>query len=245
MPDTHIILAGQSNALGYLNTGPAPYTPTTRVQIWALQPNGSYQWNYMLPGSNTGTPANPTVWGPEVAFANKWLAQHPFGNLWIVKSAKGSTGLAEDAGLGIQDWSPDSVGELFDTTTSMVTAAKNNLVGSQYAFSEYDGLLWMQGEQDATSQVTANAYHANLVEFIAEARASWFVERVVIGRITESPNLAYDEAVRIAQWQVFMEDPEAPSFKTTGFGMQEDLIHYDAAGHIRLGSSFYDAWIGA
>lgn len=246
MTDTRIILAGQSNALGFLNNGPAPYQPTARVQIWA-DTNGDGvpdAWNYMLPGHNTGTLANPDVWGPEVGFANRWLASHPFGYLWIVKSAKGSTGLAMNPGAGILDWSPESSGELFATTTSIVVAAKANLAGGQYAFSAYDALLWMQGEQDATDQTAASAYLANLQDFITHVRASWFTNKVVIGRITDSANLAYNAAVRIAQWQAFMDDAQAPSFKTIGFDMQPDLIHYSAPGHVKLGAAFYYAVAG-
>lgn len=36
--DTFILLAGQSEALGFENTGAAPYAPTARVQIWCQQP---------------------------------------------------------------------------------------------------------------------------------------------------------------------------------------------------------------
>lgn len=248
MGDTRIILAGQSNALGFLNTGPAPYAPTARVQIWC-DTNGDGvpdAWNYMLPGHNTGSLANPNVWGPEVAFAQKWLAAHPLAtdNLWIVKSAKGSTGLAEDPGMGILDWSPESTGELFDTTTAIVTAAMAALGGGPYAFTAYDGLLWMQGEQDATDQTKANAYLANLKDFITHVRAAWFVNLIVIGRITDSVNLPYNAAVRTAQWQEFMDDAAVPSFKTIGFDMQSDLIHYNAAGHIKLGNAFHYAFNG-
>lgn len=248
MTDTRIILAGQSNALGFLNTGPAPYVPTARVQIWA-DTNGDGvpdAWNYMLPGHNTGSLANPTVWGPEVAFAQKWLATHPLAsdNLWIVKSTKGSTFLEQQTGVGILDWSPESTGELFDTTTAMVTAAMASLAGGPYAFAAYDALLWMQGEEDATDQTAANAYLVNLQDFIARARAAWFVQRIVIGRITDSVNLPFNQPVRVAQWQEFMDDAEAPSFKTIGFDMQPDLIHYNAAGHIKLGNAFHYAFAG-
>ena len=61
MTDTAIIIAGDSNPLGYENNGPAPYTPTYKVQIWT-DTNGdgvADAWNYMNPGVNTGTPNNP------------------------------------------------------------------------------------------------------------------------------------------------------------------------------------------
>lgn len=71
MSDSRIFTAGQSNDLGYLNNGPAPYVATARVQIFADTDGDGYGdvWNYMNPGVNTGMPANPTAWGPEVEIA--------------------------------------------------------------------------------------------------------------------------------------------------------------------------------
>lgn len=250
MSDTHIIIAGQSNALGYLNVGPAPYAPTARVQIWC-DTNGDGvpdAWNYMLPGQNTGTLANPSCWGPEVQFANRWLSANPTGNLWIVKNGcvKGSTALAQDDTNGVLDWSPESTAELFATATTTIQAAKANLAGGQYAFTTYDAVLWMQGEQDATSLVSANAYLANLQDLITHVRSSWSVIRFIIGRISDSAALVNNAIIRIAQWQVFMDDPNAPSFKTIGFPRrQDDNIHYTDEGHIMLGNAFYYAFVGA
>jgi len=145
----YVIVAGQSNALGYTVTAaelPAGYVPDARVQIWT--PDG---WATMDPGHNTGTANNPEAWGPEVGFALAWGRDHGADDvLRIVKSAKGSTGLAADANA--LDWSPFSRGELFDTTTDMVTAS-----GAQGAT-----VLWYQGETDAADPVKARDYWDNL-----------------------------------------------------------------------------------
>lgn len=252
MTDTHIIIAGQSNALGYLNTAPAPYAPTPRVQIWCDTDEDGIPdaWNYMLPGHNTGTHANKTCWGPEVAFANRWLVANPTGYLWIVKDGcvKGSTGLAKNDTMGVLDWSPESTSppELFATATATITAAQANLNGGQFAFNTWDAVLWMQGETDAAVLVTANAYLTNLQDFITHVRNSWSVSRIVVGRISDSAALTYNAIVRVAQWQVFMDDTNVPSFKTIGFPRrQDDDIHYTAEGHVMLGQAFYYAFLGA
>jgi hypothetical protein len=246
VPDTHIILAGQSNALGYLNDGPASYVPTARVQIWAdTDGDGAGDaWNYMLPGVNTGTPANPHDWGPEVGFAEAWLTAHAGDQdvLWIVKVTKGSTGLAQDAGQ--LDWSPASHGEMFDAATSAEEAARRNLDATPYAFAEWDGLLWMQGETDATDPAKANAYAANERAFIAAAREAWHVDDVVVGRIGAAG--AWSEVVRDAQWNLdHGDDPMTgvESFRTIGLPMQPDGLHYDAAGQVALGAAFYGGWV--
>ncbi len=248
MPDGHIIIAGQSNALGYLNEGPAPYAPTARVQIWT-DTNGdgvADAWNYMRPGVNTGTPANPHDWGPEVQIANDWLRDHSTGYLWIVKDAqtvKGSTGLAEDATQ--IDWSPHSHGEMFDTTIQAANDAMRNLSGGQFAFDHYDAVMWMQGEQDAYDPAKAAAYQANLTELVADARADWHVTDFIMGRITATAGAAADNlAVRNAEYTVDYNDPFVASFKTIGFEMQSDNLHYDAVGQVSLGNGFYDGWMG-
>lgn len=240
MTDTHIIVAGQSNALGYLNTGAAPYVPTARVQIWADTNNDGVgdAWNYMNPGVNTGLPANPTDWGPEVEIANRWLATHATGVLWIDKVTKGSTGLAHDATQ--LDWSPSSSGEMFDLTTASVDAARHNLDGTAYAFSRWDAVEWMQGETDATDAAKAAAYGTNLTDFLSHARADWDVTEFVIGRISDSTALPYNLAVRNNQFGVDQADANAVSFKTIGLAMQPDTIH--VADQIGLGDRFFDAW---
>lgn len=240
MTDSHIIIAGQSNALGYLNDGPAPYCPTARVQIWTDTDHDGRgdAWNYMLPGTNTGTLANPHVWGAEVEIANRWLAENPTGYLWIEKgdSVKGSTGLAEDAQAF--DWSPRSDGEMYDRATAGIDAARSNLDGSPYAFDHWDAVMWMQGETDATSQASASAYGANLAELVSAARADWSVTQFVVGRISEAG--AYSLDVRQAQWALDQADDDLVSFKTIGLEMRADGIH--VADQIRLGGGFFNAW---
>lgn len=238
--DAHLIIAGDSQALGFGNTGPAPYTPTVRVQIWAdTDGNGiGDAWNYMNPGVNTGTLANPTVWGPEVGLANKWLASGEVGYLWILKSpdtVRGGTTLEIE-------WAPPH-GSMFASTTAAASAAMHNLDGTPYAFSHYDAALVVLGTNDATIPAYADAYYANLGVFDPAARAAWHVDRLVEARITDEPGLAEDNlTVRQAQWQADQDDAAMVSFKTIGFGLQADHVHYDAAGQLALGAAAYDGW---
>lgn len=240
MSDAHIIIAGDSNALGYLNNGPAPYIPTARVQIWA-DTNGDGvgdAWNYMNPGVNTGTAANPRAWGPEVQEANDWLAANPTGYLWIVKDAetvKGATTLAAD-------WNPAG-GFMFASATHAAGAAMHALDGSPYAFTHYDVADLQLGENDAANPAMATAYGANLTDFIAQARAAWNVTDFVLGRINDAVGAPADNlAVRVAQFGVDQADDHVTSFKTIGFEMQPDDLHYAEAGQIALGAGFFDGW---
>lgn len=239
MPDAHIIIAGDSNALGFLNTGPAPYTLTVRAQIWA-DTNGDGigdAWNYLNPGVNTGTPANPTAWSAEVQIANRWLADNPTGYLWIVKDAetvKGGTTLAGD-------WNPTS-GSYFASTTHAANAAMHNLDGTQFAFTHYEAGFVGLGENDAVNHDMATAYLANLNAFNFAARAAWHVDELVEYRITTGAGAAADnQLVREAQWQADQSDDHLVTFKTIGYSMRPDGVHY--ADHVQLGNADYDGWI--
>lgn len=214
-----LIVAGQSNALGFQVTPgelPGWYAPTSAVQIW----NGS-AFVTMQPGVNTGTPANPTAWGPEVAYAAAWVNDHPGQTLYVVKSVKGSTGLAQDAGA--QDWSPASTGELFDAATAAVTAAKAALSGPFHTTA-----LWFQGEEDATSAAKSAAYGTNLAGLESAAATSWGVDDFQYGRISTS--LAYNAQVQAAQPDGFATD-DSPK--------QADGLHFTGAAQIDHGAEFY------
>lgn len=241
MTDAHIILAGDSQALGFGNSGPAPYALTARVQIWAdTNADGiGDAWNYMRPGVNTGTPANPTVWGPEVELANRWLADNPSGYLWVLKDAqtvKGGTTLAVD-------WNPSS-GAMFASTTAAANAALHNLDATPFAFSHYEAAVVLLGTNDAISTAHAETYYANLGVFDPAARTAWHVDRLIEARITDTPGDAADNlTIRQAQWQADQDDAHMVSFKTIGFGLQGDWLHYDPAGQVAVGDAAYAGWM--
>ncbi len=218
-----LVVAGQSNALGFQVTPgelPSWYATNSRVQIW----DGS-AFVTMNPGVNTGTPAAPTAWGPEVGYASAWLADPANAGqmLYVVKSVKGSTGLAQDTGAGVLDWSPASVGELFDTTTAKVAAAKAALTGPFHTTA-----IWFQGENDALSSTTANAYAANLAGLETAAATAWGLDDFQYGRISTS--LAFNATVQAAQPDGFATDDSVK---------QVDGLHFTGAAQIDHGAEFY------
>lgn len=230
--DAHIIIAGDSNALGFLNSGPAPYNPDKRVQIWH-----EGQWVYMNPGVNTGTPNQPTSWSSEVQIANRWLADNPTGYLWIVKGAetvRGGTNLAND-------WDPHT-GQWFASTTRAADAAMHNLDATLFAFTHYEAAFVGLGENDAVNHQMATDYLANLTEFNFSARAQWHADELIEYRISDGAGAPADNlAVRQAQWQADLADDHLTTFKTIGMAMKPDLIHY--ADHVALGNASYDGWM--
>lgn len=227
-PGALVILAGQSNALGF-GLGPRDLPrglgPDKDVLIWS-----GAAFETLRPGLNTGTPANPLAWGPEVAFARAWRADHPTGRLFIVKSVKGSTALARNAGL---DWSPGS-GELFAQTIQRVRSAQ------AVAKLPVSAILWMQGEADATRPEWARAYAANLQAAVGAMRARWAQTDtpLVLGRIGKG--FPFAEMVRQAQAQVQAQTPRSALVDTDAYALQ-DGVHYTAAGQLALGADMHQA----
>lgn len=232
-----VLINSQSNGIIPGNTGPAPYTPTAKVQIWTDTDGDGVgdAFHYMQPGVNTGTLKNPTAWGPEVGLANEWLkGDHPDDEyLWLGKAGQGETGMVFDPDA--RDLSPRSDGELFDFAVLQARNMQANL-----GYDHLDLLILHQGETDAYSASKAAAYKPALLEYVDAARAEMRVQDIVIGRINDTA--PYSQAVREAQWQVDQGDDHIVSFKTIGFGLQADRIHHDATGAIQLGTSDYEAW---
>lgn len=237
-----VVFAGQSNAVGFgMNCATLlPQVASPFDGLTFIWNNVGRQWEVLLPGYNTGTPVHPEAWGPESAFAAAFRAAHPFEPLFVVKSAKGSTGLA--ANPDALDWSPQSDGEMFDLTTGRIAEARAALGGAPV-----DAVFLFQGEQDAFDATAAAAYADNLTAWLAAIRAEWMEDPqglVVFGRINDST--PYFEQVRWAQYAVDRDDPWAVSFDTYDFAMQCDDLHYAAEGFVQIGQAFcagYDGWL--
>lgn len=226
-----VLFIGQSNMDGYDNTGPAPYAPTERVQIWTGR-----RFEPMRPGVNTGGGSGQPAWGPEVAFANRWLVDNPEGVLRIGKISAGGTGLAQDAAA--PDWSPDSRREMYDF--ARMTAHR---MQAQTGARRLDVFI-MQGETDAADPAKAAAYEQNLRAFITRARTEFvpgapMPVRFVLGQVRDAT--PYAARVRSAQAAADRDDPDVASVDTNGFTTR-DGIHFDAAAQLRLGADFYAAW---
>ncbi|MFN3585727.1 sialate O-acetylesterase [Phenylobacterium sp.] len=229
-----VIVAGQSNALGYGLSGqdlPADIGPDAQVRIW----DGA-RFAVMAPGRNTGSPNFPASWGPEAGFAHAWRAAHPDRPLYIVKYARGSTPLAPSPG---RDWAPES-GELFQETEEAVAAARAALE-AQGLHPRIAAVLWMQGEADATDPARAGAYRSNLTALLAAIRERWAKADtpVVVGRIPDFGARAGE--VRAAQAAVDAADPRTATVDAKGLPMQPDGLHIAAAGQLRLGEAMAQA----
>jgi hypothetical protein len=220
---TLLIVAGQSNALGYGVTRaelPARIAPDPRVRIWS-----GGRFVTMRPGVNTGTALNPDAWGPEAEFADRWRRGHPKGGLYIVKVTKGSTGVAPDPRE--LDWAPRSR-ELYAETTAAVAAARAALREPVATV-----VLWHQGEQDAADRAKAAAYAANFAELRRRMLATWGDPQLIVARINGT--LWAGSPVRAVQ-------DRYGAYSTDGFPLQRDRLHLSAEGQVRNGAAAYSEY---
>jgi len=210
-----IALIGQSNAGGFTNNGPAPYTPTAQVQILVGD-----QFETMTPGVNTGIPNSPLMWGPEVGIAIEWT-QNSSEILYIVKATRGETGLAADPDK--TDWSPLSQDETFSRSLEKVSVAEG-LSGLSLSHT-----FIVQGEADAMNEAGANSYATNL-QLLLDA---WPGDETI--SVTDD-GFAWSDQVIQAQRQhdhIEIEHTFAP-----------DNIHYDAVTQLAIGQAFGDVLFG-
>ena len=195
------------------------------MQIWR---DGRFQ--PFAPGVNTGGPNTPQAWGPEVEFVRRWRADHPGQRLYLVKAAKGSTGVAPDPSAW--DWSPASRGEQYDLATAQVQAAKAQLPDLERVV-----VLWIGGENDTVSPAKAAAHERSLSALFARMRSDWWIAgpTIVMARIADEWDAG--GPVRAAQTKL-------GGFSTDAMSMQPDGAHLSAAGQVQLGGAFYEAWRG-
>jgi hypothetical protein len=171
-----------------------------------------------------------------------WLADDADEGLYISKHALGNTFLGATGGA---DW---NVSE--DATTSLFNNALNNLWTQEADMlnagigPRLKGLCWMQGENDATSTTTADAYATNLANLISTYRQQVGdpSAKVLIARIRDQdPTFipAAVAAVRAAQVSVADADANAEWFDTDAMPLAADNVHYNSAGMKSLGEAFY------
>ncbi len=240
------LLAGQSNAVGYVSIGAAAasgYQWQTDGLLWARMGDPAYtNYPWDLPHDivgSSGTSA-PSWIGPEAGFLK---TMNPSGRerVAVLKYAVNATSLGgNNAGV----WNK-AAGQLY---TKWQTAVSDGLAAIAMPY-QIAGLLWMQGEQDAADAtgVNGNAYQANLTQFLVDARADFGLQHVVIGLINshiDTGVFPYLTTVRAAQAAVCAADPFAYLVTADALALQPDSLHYTGGGQSRLGVAFAAAAAG-
>ncbi len=265
-------LSGQSNMVGYGYTKELPSDfrqEVDRVMIFEGRAafdddrsGGIGMWTRLEPGHGFGFETDGRSvklsdrFGPELSFGRALSDQLPDTRIALVKYALGGSSLAP--GVGLAGWHPtDKHGHRTNQFDHAVNTLSNAL-----AEKDIDGdgvrdllipagIIWMQGESDANSNLeTAAAYEDNLALLVRSLRTALNAEDlpVVIGKITDSgmaedgSMMDYIDRVQQAQASFVAIDRCAELVSVTdSLGYLGDAMHYDTDGFIRLGEAFAEA----
>jgi hypothetical protein len=241
------LMGGQSNMDGYGVSAELPVmysAPQTGVKFWK-----NNTWVNLQGGFGSST-AGFAAFGPEVSFGRQMSAMFPDDDIYLVKYAIGGTALADPA----NEWTPNGSGWVYNAFKANANAALKNL-GDAGLSPKLAGMLWMQGEADA-SPGYAPAYATNLANFIGKVRSDLATPNMpfVLGRIMSYSQYPFgspsDNAlVRTAQTTVPTQlanvswvDTDHLPVNPQGAGWAG---HYNTQGQLGLGLLFADKFITA
>lgn len=222
------ILAGQSNMDGQAFVSGLP------EMLQAPQADVAFyrdRWTTLQPGSGKTS----AQFGPEVTFGRAMADLNPDANIALLKYAVSGSNL-------YYGWNPGGngrpTGSYYSTLMTKVADALASLGPDSTA--EIGGVIWMQGESDASTPTMAATYEVNLTQFINSVRTDLGSPNLpfVIGQISEAPSWSYGSIVREAQYDVSRAVPNTWMVRTSDLTFNDDGIHYDAAGQYALGYRF-------
>jgi hypothetical protein len=257
------IVAGQSNAEGHNHISqyhqgrdefPMELRKQPRILFWLgtnLVKTNDNLWG-------TLRIAESGAFGPEISFAHDLKDKLPGTTIAVVKYAAGGTGIARSidysdyipAVAGFDDkgrnWHPQTDGR---EAGSLYTALIANVRRALY-FLERDGyrpqlsgLLWMQGEHEASiSRKMADDYEKLLSDFVTAVRKDLDSSLpIAIGQVN-SHDWAYGDIARKAQTAVCLKYPQTRLVQTIDLPrVSGDAAHFTADGMLTLGSRFAKA----
>jgi hypothetical protein len=237
-----LIVAGQSNATGYLSDA---VDPKTHVNYFAAPyRNGAdtastiaWDQSFVTPARTqrpvpldtpqTRIGSQTRIFGPEVGLARRIYADTGRA-VTIVKVAFGGQTLAA--------WNPSAPNGLFHQMVSLVTTtidqdAKIGRIDTIGAF------YWYQGEADANTGSQAAMYQANLRNFLAHVRSDLPMSpSTPIALAKEStPQRPGDSAVRAADDWATANVPGVVAVDTLGLPRTGGNLHLSNTGELELG----------
>jgi Ca2+-binding RTX toxin-like protein len=152
----------------------------------------------------------------------------------LVHFAKPGTQLAQYHGTDELDWSPLSQEELFDQLVQEVLSCVADVIAKGFE-PEISTIYWIQGEADGRSKNMADAYAANLEQFITALREAISAPDApfVISMLSTQANSPYRDIIRAAQTQM-AELENVVAVETSDLQLLDGL-HYTLLSRLELG----------
>ncbi len=238
------LLGGQSNMVGVGQASSLP--PSLRVSqddVWIYW-SGWPAWRGLQPSSDYSS-GSATYMGPEVSFGRAMADAHPEREVYLIKHAVGGTDLASYWHPGEHDEDP-AIGDGYAVWLETVRDGLAEL-DAQGVDTEIAGMIWMQGEADATVESWAAVYEQNLQHFIGRVREDVGVDELPfsMGLIDCEGYTPWRAQVRAAQQAVADASPEVHAFETEDLGNYPyDGCHYQGLGQRVMGERFAATLLG-
>ncbi len=238
------LLGGQSNAVGRDYSSGLPSAlqqPQTDVDFYFSSTSNTHPWEDQLIDLKPGaSDVNRTdQFGPEITFGRDmadYYASDPDTSVAIIKYAHGGTRLYDH-------WAAPSGPDYtaFQDTVSAGMAALQSAHPDDTV--EIAGMIWMQGENDTTSNIYANSYQNNLGSFIGDVRTRYGADLpFVVGRLSTSQSTldpTRRQTVMDAQTAVANANSRTRLVDTNPFEVKSnDPVHFSAVGLQSMGSGF-------
>ncbi len=244
------LVGGQSNADGYGISSQLPAAlraPQPDIDFYHGNGGGSStlpanQWIRLQPGSGS-MEGNVGGFGPELNFGigiHQALGAQP-ARIALIKRTRGGSSLHTDwlAGGNATTTGDGPDYQAFQTTVNSALASLKTLYPG--ATVQLEGMVWHQGEADAGSPATANAYKTNLTRFIADIRATYGKDlKFGIVQLSNNQTLlnpARLATVKAAQAAVATANPHNYLVTTDDLPMGgSSKIHLGTPGNLAIGS---------
>lgn len=227
------LLAGQSNMVGQGDS--KELAPVYR------RPPGNVTFYF----NGYKTPLNRfRHFGPEIGFAYELSRHFPRDQIKLIKFAVGGTSLFA--------WDPKwshskaqltknvSAGPLFK---KLLTTVRIPFDEKQ---SELAGVIWMQGETDASHLMAARQYAGSLNRFITDLRRELNSPNAMFIMGSINPPMKYfpyTSIVQRAQKKAVSHIRNSRLVNTDDLEKRNDHLHYNTSGQVELGKRFAKAFI--
>jgi hypothetical protein len=241
------LVAGQSNATGQgrLANLPAGFAPDPRVWLYHsdfLKCGGPpFTWVPLRAASES-----PDKFGIELSFGGRMQELTNNRPVALIKHALTYTNLSVAWDPGRDATDRDHWGPMFRAFVGTVDAGLQAMRDRGFE-PTVRGMIWQQGESDADSEDSANAYAANLRHFIGRVRDQFHCPEMVFvyGFVLPPPcKIPYRDAVRTAQGAIDQDSGSVWAVQNAFAVFTDDLPHRahdpnttEPDDHIHLGSA--------
>jgi hypothetical protein len=217
------LLIGQSNMAGRGKLGPEDKTPHPRVLMFT-------PGNEWAPAVEPITHDKPTMLGvgPGLAFGKAMAEQEPGVTIALVSCAFGGTPLRR--------W--EHGGDLYSNAVQRAKLAMRD--------GTLKGILWHQGESDASASTNATTYGDRLAKMVLDLRADLGAPNApfVAGEIGEflydrgPEHTPYARTVNEAITKLPEKTPAAGYVPSKGLKDKGDVLHFDSASQHEFGRRY-------